>query len=157
MKTLASCIRACPRTTAALAFGTVTAAITHIAWIPSARLSGGIPLLTLSAGLAHAIAGAILGRRLLDEARTPTALQAGMVGACISLLAVLLFSPVFAFIVTDAHSTSAASYLMMTAMTGIFSFLGAGWALLLASAALGAGLQRAAATRTSTETSSTER
>lgn len=97
--------------------------------------------LTIAAGIAHALAGAIIGRRLLDGTRTRTSLQAGLVGAGTSLLAVAFFSPAFVVFLyaTDVHPSSALSYLVLTLLTSVFSFLGAGWALLLVSIGTGWG------------------
>jgi hypothetical protein len=147
MEPLRSYIRQRPRTAAALAFGSVTMAVTHLAWVPDARMNGLVPALTIAAGIAHALAGAITGRRLLDGARTRTSLQAGLVGAGTSLLAVAFFSPAFVVFLyaTDVHPSSALSYLVLTLLTGVFSVLGAGWALLLVSMGIGWGLYRVAA------------
>lgn len=132
---------------AALAFGGVTMAVTHFAWIPDARMNGAVPLLTIAAGVAHALAGSITGGRLVDVARTRTSEQAALVGAATSLLAVALFSPAFAVFLyaTDGRPPNAFSYLVVTILTGVFSFLGAGWALLLVSAGVGWGIHRIAA------------
>ncbi|HYL36535.1 MAG TPA: hypothetical protein VEV17_11535 [Bryobacteraceae bacterium] len=142
MEPIGSYIRRLPRTAAALAFGGATMAVTHLAWVPDARMNGAAPALTIAAGVAHALAGAITGRRLLDGTRTRSSLQAGAVGACTSLLAVVLFSPAFVLFVsaTDLQRSSAWSYLVLTVLTGVFSFLGAGWALLLVSVGVGWGL-----------------
>jgi hypothetical protein len=105
--------------------------------------------LTIAAGTAHALAGAITGRRLLDGTRTQTSLRAALIGALTSLLAVALFSPAFVVFLraTDVRPSNALSYLLLTLLTSMFSFLGAGWALLLVSAAVGWGLYRLAAPR----------
>jgi hypothetical protein len=122
-------------------------AVAHFAWLPDARMNGVAPALTIAAGLAHALAGAITGRRLLDGDRTQTPLQAGLVGAVTSLLAVALFSPAFVVFLraTDVRPSSALSYLLLAVLTGVFSFLGVGWALLLVSVGVGWGLYRLAA------------
>jgi hypothetical protein len=141
-------IREWPRTAAAIAFGTVTMAVTHFAWLPNARMSGLAPVLTIAAGGAHALAAAITGRRLVDGTRTRTSLQAGLLGAATSLLAVVLFAPAFTlFLSRDVHPPSPLSYLLLTVFAGVFSFLGAGWALLVVSVAVGCGLHRIAAIR----------
>jgi hypothetical protein len=103
--------------------------------------------LTVAAGVAHALAGAITGRRLLDATRTQTSLQAALIGAATSLLAVAIFSPAFVIFLraTDVRPANALSYLLLTVLTGVFSFLGAGWALLLVSSGIGWGLYRLAA------------
>lgn len=147
MEPLGSYIRQRPRTAAALAFGSVTMVVTHFAWIPDARMNGGVPALTIAAGLAHALAGAITGRRLVDGTRTRTSRQAGLVGAVTSLLAVVFFSPAFVVFLaaTDVHPSSVLSYLALTVFTGVFSFLAAGWALLLVSVGVGWGIYRIAA------------
>jgi drug/metabolite transporter (DMT)-like permease len=145
MEPLGSYIARSPRTAAALAFGSITMVVTHLAWVPNARMSG--MALTIAAGVAHALAGAITGRRLLDGTRTQTSLQAALIGAATSLLAVALFSPAFVIFLraTDVRPSNALSYLLLAVLTGVFSFLGAGWALLLVSAGVGWGLYRLAA------------
>jgi drug/metabolite transporter (DMT)-like permease len=145
MEPLGSYIGRWPRTAAALAFGSMTIVVTHLAWIPNARMSG--MALTIAAGVAHALAGAVTGRRLLDGTRTKTSLQAALVGAVTSLLAVAIFSPAFVVFLrtTDVRPSNALSYLLLAVLTSVFSFLGAGWALLLASAGVGWGLYRLAA------------
>lgn len=143
--TLSAFVRMRPRATAALAFGTATMAVTHLAWVPDARMRGLAPMLTIAAGVAHGLAGAITGRRLVDCTRTPTAGHAGLVGAGTSLLALLLFTPPFAFFVSRGLLVASPwSYLWLTVWTGVFSFLGAGWALLLVSVGVGWGLYRVA-------------
>jgi len=149
MQPLGSYIRQRPRTAAALAFGSITMAVTHLAWVPDARTSGLVPALTIAAGVAHAVAGAITGRRLVDDTRTRTSLQASLVGACTSLLAVALFAPAFVVFLraTDVRPLGPLSYLLLTLLTGVFSFLGAGWALLLVSVGIAWTLHRIAAPR----------
>jgi uncharacterized membrane protein YqaE (UPF0057 family) len=121
--------------------------VTHLAWVPGARMSGLIPALTVAAGVAHGLAGAITGRRLIDCARTPTSGHAGLLGAGTSLLAVSLFAPPFALFVSRGfQAVSIWSYVWLTVWTGVFSFLSAGWALLLVSAGVGWGLYRIANT-----------
>jgi hypothetical protein len=146
MEPLRSYIKQRPRTAAAFAFGSVTMAVTHFAWVPGSRINGVAPALTIAAGLAHALAGAITGRHLLDARRTRTPLQAGLVGAVTSLLAVALFSPAFVFFLraTDVRPSGAMSYLLLAVLTGVFSFFGAGWALLFISVGVGWGLYRLA-------------
>lgn len=117
--------------------------VTHFAWVPEARLSGLVPLLTIGAGVAHGIAGAVTGRRLVDSTRTPTWAHAGVLGAVTSLLALVLFAPPFTLYVTRGlHLMSPWSYVWLTLWTGLFSFLGAGWALLLVSAGVGWAIHR---------------
>jgi len=145
MEPIGSYLTRWPRTAAALAFGSITMVVTHLAWVPNARMSG--MALTIAAGVAHALAGAITGRRLLDGTRTQTSRQAALIGAVTSLLAVALFSPAFVIFlrVTDVRPSNALSYLLLAVLTSVFSFLGAGWALLLVSAGVGWGLYRLAA------------
>jgi len=130
---------------AALAFGSAAMAVTHLAWVPEARMNGLTPALTIAAGVTHGVAGAITGRRLVDSTRTPTSLHAGLVGAGTSLLALLFFSPPFAFFVSRGlRIASSWSYVWLTVWTGVFSFLGAGWALLLVSIGVGWAIHRVA-------------
>jgi hypothetical protein len=144
--TLGLWIRRQPRASAAIAFGIVTALVTHVAWVPAARMSGAAPILTLAAGAAHAIAGAITGRRLIDRTRTRTGAEACVLGAATSLLALVILAPPLASWVAagNARPEGVFSYLALTVLVGVFSFLGAGWALLVASAGVGWGLHRLA-------------
>lgn len=145
MKPLQRMVRRRPRLAAALAFGGSTALLTHFAWYPQARLSGMIPALTLAAGLAHALGGAITGRRLVDGSRTRNGLHAVVLGAVTSLIALAVFAPAMAAYVSAGPSrTGPFGYVVLTLLTGLFAFLGAGWALLLLSAAVGFGLYRLA-------------
>lgn len=145
MERLRFFIRTRPRVAAALAFGSATMAVTHLAWVPEARMNGLTPALTIAAGVVHGLAGAITGRRLVDSTRTPTSVHAGLVGAGTSLLALLFFSPPFTFFVSRGlQMASPWSYVWLTVWTGVFSFLGAGWALLLVSVGVGWALNRVA-------------
>ncbi|HEY2626963.1 MAG TPA: hypothetical protein VGI41_09470, partial [Candidatus Udaeobacter sp.] len=101
-------VRQRPRTVAAIAFGGLTAVVTHFAWFPDARMHGAAPALTIAAGVVHALAGAVTGPRLVDRTRTQTSLEACLLGAGTSLLAVVLLAPLFALWVsaTNAAPTS---------------------------------------------------
>lgn len=144
MQALGTYIARRPRTAAAIAFGGVTAAITHFAWFPEARMHGAAPALTIAAGLAHAVAGAITGPRLVDKTRTRTPAQACLLGAGTSLLALVLLAPLIAGWVSsdNVRPEGVLAYLGLTLLVGLFSFLAAGWALLLASLVVGWGLYR---------------
>ena len=135
-----------PRFAASLSFGVSTAILAHLAWRPDMRLSGAVPALNVAAGLAHAVAGVILGPRLMDRTRVRTGLQAAGLGASISLLAQVLFAPGMAAYVSASNVGPATvlGYLSLTFYAGLFAFLGAGWALLLLSAGVGLALHRLA-------------
>jgi hypothetical protein len=119
-------------------------AATHFAWVPDARMNGLVPALTIAGGVVHALAGAITGRCLVDRTRTP--FEAALVGAGTSLLAVALFAPAFVVFLhaTDVRPSGPLSYLFLTVLTGVFSFLGAGWALVVVSVGIGWALYRVA-------------
>jgi len=146
MKSFGPYIRQSPRTASALAFGMVTLAVQHFAWLPDARMSGLTPALTIAAGLAHAVAGAITGPRLVDGIRTRTASQAGLVGAGTSLLALMLFAPLFTVYLytTDLHPAGALSYVVLPFLVAVFALLADGWALILVSMGVGWALYRIA-------------
>ena len=131
-----------PRSFSAVAFGISTTIAMHLAWIGSAATSGLAPWLTLAAGAAHAVAGAITGRRLFDNARTPSRLAAAFVGAGTSLIALAVFSPLFAayLLSTNGRFSGAASYVLLPLFTAFFAFLAAGWALLVVSMGVGCAL-----------------
>jgi hypothetical protein len=133
---------------AGLSFGVSTALLTHFAWYPDSRMNGMIPALTIGVGFAHAAAGAITGKRLLDTTRTQTSMNAAMLGAGTSLLALGFFAPALAAYVSasDASKQSVLGYMIMTLLTWLFAFLGAGWALLLLSVGVAAVLHRLAST-----------
>lgn len=145
METIGDFVRGKPRLAASIAFGLSTATLTHFAWYPDVRTSGMMPALTLGAGLAHAAAGALTGPRLIDATRTPTSSHAALLGAGTSLLAVAFFAPLMAWYVSATNArASVLGYAVMTLFTGLFAFLGAGWALLLLSICAGWGLHRLA-------------
>ncbi|HEU5358484.1 MAG TPA: hypothetical protein VFU45_05170 [Gemmatimonadales bacterium] len=146
MKALATVIRRAPRSAAAIAFGACTATLAHFAWHADVRLDGTIPVLTLGAGLAHAMAGVLIGRRLLDTARTPSAANAALLGAGASLIAQALFVPVLAAYVAESGAApTIIGYVGLTIYVAIFAFLAAGWAMLLLCMAVGWGLYKVAA------------
>ncbi len=136
-----------PRTSAALAFGALTAALTHFSWFPAARMNGAAPALTLAVGLVHALAGIVTGPRIVDRRHTRTPFHACLMGALTSILATLLLAPPFALWVsaTTAGTPSTVSYVVMTALIGLFSFLAVGWAHLLLSIGIGWSLYHLAA------------
>jgi len=146
MKPLGSYIRQSPRTAGPLAFGAVTLAVQHFAWLPDARMSGLTPALTIAAGLAHALAGALTGPRLVDGTRTRTPSQAGLLGAGTSLLALMLFAPLFTVFLfaTDIRPAGPLSYVALPLLIAVFAFLGDGWALLVVSIGVGWALYRVA-------------
>lgn len=102
--------------------------------------SGLTPALTIAAGAAHALAASFTGDRLLDESRTRSFADAGLLGALTSLLALAIFSPVFAIFLfaTDITQPSAwIGYLLMPVFVATFAFLPIGWALMLVSSIVG--------------------
>jgi hypothetical protein len=137
-----------PRTVSAVTFGAVAMVVIDLAWLPSARTSGLTPALTIAAGLVHAVAAGFTGPRLLNGARTRSLSQAGIVGACTSLLALALFSLSYAafLFATELHPTSRFSYFAIPLFIAVFGFLAAGWALLLVSIAVACVLYRIANT-----------
>ena len=138
-KTLGAYIARRPRTGSAVAFGVMTLAVVHFAWIPDARMNGLTPYLTSAAGLAHALAGAITGPRLVDRTRTRNLSQAALLGAGTSLLALAVFAPLLAgyLFATDIRPASALSYAALPVLIAVFAFLAAGWALLAVSMGVG--------------------
>jgi hypothetical protein len=134
---LRSWIRRRPRTTSALAFGTVTLAVTHFAWVADARMNGLV--LTFAVGVAHALAGAITGQSLLGGTHPRTPLRAGLLGAATSVLALFLFSPAFAVFIAekDVAHEGVFSHLMLTMLIGVFSFLAVWWAFVVVSICVG--------------------
>ena len=147
MRAISDFVRRNPRLAASLAFGFSTSTLTHFAWYSDVRMNGMIPALTLGAGLAHAAAGALTGPRLIDRTRTPTSLQAGLLGAGTSLLAVVLFAPAMAWYVSTTNAQSSVlGYAALTLLTGLFAFLGVGWGLMVLSVGVGVGLHRLANT-----------
>ena len=132
---------------AALVFGFATAGLIHFAWYPAARMNGMIPALTMGVGLAHAVAAAFTGARLIDPARTRTSSHAALLGAGTSIFALAMFTPALAIYVSSSNvgDLSVLAFAALTFFTGFFAFLAAGWALLLLSVALAWGLYRIAA------------
>jgi hypothetical protein len=130
------------RTGASIAFGLTTALVAYFAWIPSARISIGVIYLTVAAGLAHAVGGAIVGPSLVDPARTPSEKYAALRGARASLIALALFSIAFSgyLLLTDGWTLTLASVFYLPIYTAFFAFLSLGWALLMISALVGWGI-----------------
>jgi hypothetical protein len=132
--------RRSPRASSALLFGGATLIVTYFAWIPDARTSGLTPGLTIAASAAHALAASFTGDRLLDESRTRSFADAGLLGALTSLLALAIFSPLFAIFLfaTDITQPSAwVGYLLIPVFVATFAFLAIGWALMLVSSVVG--------------------
>jgi len=132
-----------PRALSALLFGGAALMVIYFAWIPDARTSGLTPALTIVGGAVHALAGALTGRRLFDERRTRSFAEAGLVGALTSLLAMAIFSPLFAiflFVTDAARPSSWITYVLMPMFIAAFSFLAIGWALVLVSGAIACAL-----------------
>jgi hypothetical protein len=136
-----------PRTLSASAFGIATALVMHLAWIRGAAAVGLVPVLTLAAGFAHALAGAITGPRLLDTRRTRSAAAAGLIGGGTSLIALAIFAPLFAMFLfaTDLRAAGPLSYVAMPFFIALFAFLAAGWALFVVSVVVGSVLYLVAA------------
>ncbi|HEY2907453.1 MAG TPA: hypothetical protein VGJ29_16245 [Vicinamibacterales bacterium] len=140
LERLQSIARQSPRASSALLFGGATLTVTYFTWIPDARTSGLAPALTIAAGAVHAFAGSFTGRRLLDDRRTRSFADAGLVGVWTSLLALAIFSPLFAIFLfaTDIMQPSNwIGYLVMPVLVAVFAFLAIGWALMLVSSAVG--------------------
>jgi hypothetical protein len=140
-------VRGRPRMYSAVAFGVATGLVMHWSWIGTAATSGLAPVLTLAAALAHALAGAIMGSRLIDGTRTRSAADAGLIGAFTSLIALAIFAPLFALylMVTEMRLVGVWSFLVFPLYVALFAFLAAGWALLLVSAGVGGLLYSVAA------------
>jgi hypothetical protein len=133
-----------PRGVSAIIFGVTTALVAYFAWIPSARPSVGAVYLSVAAGLAHAVSGAIVGASLMDPARTPNDAVAVRRGAAASLLALLFFSIGFSTYLqfTGGWTLTLASVLVLPLYTAFFAFLALGWALLGISALLAWGIHK---------------
>jgi hypothetical protein len=131
---------------ASIGFGSATVLVAYFAWVSSARSSSGAIYLTVAAGLAHAIAGAIVGPSLVDRGRTPSDQIAVLRGAGTSLLALAVFAIAFSgyLLRTDGWTLTLASALALPVFTAFFAFLALGWALLLTSAFVGWGIRRLA-------------
>jgi hypothetical protein len=132
------------RASASIAFGSATMVGMYFAWLPSARRSPGAIYLSVAAGVAHALAGAIVGPSLVDPARTPSDEVAVLRGAGTSLLALAFFAIAFSgyLFVADGWPTTMANLLALPLLTALFAFLSAGWGLLLLSALIGWGMRK---------------
>jgi hypothetical protein len=142
MTTLRRWLNSRPRSFSAVAFGVSTMIVTHLAWIGSAATSGLAPLLTIAVGFAHAAAGAMTGRRLVDSSRTRSIAGAALMGGSTSLIALALFSPLFAtyLYTTDVRPAGAVSYVVLPFFITLFAFLAAGWACMVISMGVGCAL-----------------
>jgi hypothetical protein len=132
------------RISAFIAFGSTTALVAYFAWVPSARTSVGVIYLTVSAGLAHAVAGAIVGPSLVDPEGTPSDKAAVLRGAGASLLALAFFSIAFSgyLLLTEDWTLTSASAFGLPVYTAVFAFFALGWALLMVSAFVGWGIYK---------------
>ncbi len=139
--------RRSPRASSALLFGGATLIVTYFTWIPAARTSSLAPTLTIAAGAAHALAASFTGDRLLDASRTRSFAEAGLVGAFTSLLALAMFSALYAIFLFATDITQPSDwigyllnwigYLLMPVFIATFAFLAIGWALMLVSSVVG--------------------
>jgi hypothetical protein len=100
--------------------------------------------MAVAAGLAHALAAAIVGPSLVDPARTPSDPIAVLRGAGTSLLALAFFAIAFSgyLLLTDGWAPTVAFVLGLPLLTAFFAFLAVGWALLLISTLVGWGMRR---------------
>jgi hypothetical protein len=100
--------------------------------------------LTAAAGIAHAVAGVIVGPSLVDPERTPSDKAAVLRGAGASLLALAFFSIAFSgyLLLTDGWTLTSASAFGLPVFAAVFAFLALGWALLVVSAFVGWGIHR---------------
>jgi hypothetical protein len=135
-----------PRIASAFAFGIAAAILIYATWIPgpTGRIQG-FPL-ALLAGLTHALAASITGRRVVHPARMPKLLHAGIWGGWTSFLALFFFSIVLT-VQIETTNLSHSNPFPLFFLTFFFAFLGAGWALVLVSAGIGCGLHRLATVR----------
>jgi hypothetical protein len=104
----------------------------------------GVVYLTIAAGVAHAIAGAIVGPSLINRARTPSYQIAALRGAGISLLALAFFSVAFSgyLLRADGWTVTLAAIIAMPLYTAFFAFFALGWALLVTSAIVASGIHK---------------
>ena len=126
-------------------------AVQHFVWFPAARTSGLAPILTIGVGLVYAAAGAVTGPQLVDPTRTRGLPQAGMVGACTSLIALALFTLFFTLYLfaTDNRTPEPLTYIALPVLIAVFAFLGDGWVLFLISIGVGLGVHWIVARRES--------
>lgn len=144
-------VKQSPRTACALAFGAITMAVQYFLWLPDARMSvlGGV--LTIAAGLSHAVSGAITGPRLVGANGPVSLRRAGLLGAVTFLIALVLFTlsfTVFLF-ATEIHKSGSFTYVALPFLIAVFAFVGDGWALFLVSIGIGLAVHRIAASKQS--------
>jgi hypothetical protein len=152
MPSASAIVQRFPRTTSALMFGSLTGLATAAMWT-AGEAARHIPL-TLGAAAAYAIAGALMGRRLVDAERTRTAAQAARVGLVAALIATMVFAAGLSVQIeaenaralgASAAHTIVQGFAQLATGTMVFAFLGGGWALLLLSAAVAWGIHRVGA------------
>jgi hypothetical protein len=140
-------VRLWPRTTAAFGFGTAGAALSLLWWSPVIFNARGLLPFALFIGvpgLSAAIAGWILGKPFLDDARC-TPKSAVLRGVAVGSLALLLFAPLFAtFYVLTEPATEHWNILGLTILLLLGGALAVWWLVALTGAAVGWLLYRLA-------------
>jgi hypothetical protein len=135
--TLARALRSHPGPLAGIAFGLASGLVAYFSWTGSARHQESIALLCVGVGLSHAVAGAASGRKLIHDATSGQ--QAVAIGALTSAIALLLFTPGFAYWISssNANSTGLGGFLLFVVLVGLSTLAAGWWAAIIVSAALG--------------------
>ncbi len=135
-----------PRFVCAVAFGLGATAVVYCSVLPdSAGRLRGFPLAAY-AGIAHAVAAAFTGVRIVNPRRSPELLYASLWGAATSLLALLLFALALTVMIYHPQLGDRHPFFLLLFTLG-FAYLGAGWALMLMSLAFGWGICRLGSTQ----------
>jgi hypothetical protein len=133
-----------PRLASAAVFALAGGLVAYASWLSPTKGPGDIPLLCAGVALAHAVAAAILGRRLIHDSRDIRGACA--TGATISAAALVAFTPWFAVWVSldNVNPRGLIDDVLFTLLVGVATFLAGWWAIMLLSAMLGGALYAAA-------------
>ena len=125
-----------PRLSCAATFSVAAILFVAVIWrgdVPSAARLAAVATVTST------LAGAAMGPRVLNRARTP--LQSAFVGGATSLLSLLFFSECLAIpIVRGTRDTSGVVSVML--LTPLFALLAVGWAVVIVGVVLGWALRK---------------
>jgi hypothetical protein len=129
------------RLVVASSIGATATLIAQLSWSPAARAAHIVWILSAGIGAAHFVIAFAMAPKLVGQ---PSRSAAARTGAFISALAFLVFTPFFAaWTLRGSHTTEGpGGVALFTVLVGVFTLFAGGWALIVASAVIGALLNR---------------